>query len=99
MLPARVLSIAIRPILATPEKRKKSGIDQISTSAYSSPRQNKKFIQPCHDHFRAMKKKPKSVLFLLLLRQTFFLLSRDFSGTTADTDIVIAPLEPLRPDQ
>ena len=59
-------------------------------------------IQPCHSHFTAIPKRPKCVVFVLLLppplRHTFFYFHAiSQGGTIADTNIINTPLEPLRP--
>jgi len=89
--------------LATPEKRKKSGIDQILTSA-CYPRQNEStdIKTVAYNHVTAILQRCQRgqkcvvlLLFLLLLCHTLF--PRDFSGTIADTNIINTPPEPFRP--
>ena len=54
-------------------------------------------MQLCHGRFRAMQKRPKKCRLASAFSSSHFLFPRDFLGTAADTDIVNAPLEQLRP--
>ena len=90
--------------MATPGKRKKSGIDQILTSSCCL-RQNEHtdIITVAYNHAAAIlqrcQKGQKCVLFLLppppTLCHTLF--PREFSGTIADTNIINTPPEPFWP--
>jgi len=86
--------------LATTEKQKKSGIDQILTSV-SCPRQNKHtdIKKVAYNYVRAIlqrcKKSQKNRR--SSSSSSHFIFPRDFSGNTVDTDIVNTLLEPLWP--
>jgi len=87
--------------LATPEKRNKSRIDQIFTSA-CCPRQYERvdIKRVAYNHVTAIlhtcdaKTARNVLLFFFLFFVTLF--PREFSGTIEDTDIINTPLELLR---
>jgi len=92
--------------LATPEKRQKSGIDQILTSA-CCPRQNEHtYIKTvAYNHIAAIlqrcqkgkKKCRSSSSSSSSFSSSHFLFPRDFSETIADTNIINTPPKPFRP--
>ena len=91
--------------MATPEKRKKSRIDQILASA-CCPRQNEyiDIKRVAYNHVAAILQRCQKARKMCRFSSSsfcsslsHFLFPRDFSGTIEDTDIIKTLLEPLRP--